>query len=140
MTVHPRPLWARVARRAAASRVRGFYPVVRCCEWRERLIRRARACAPPSPSRGEGRKSRAYDPPPDVPELTGANSSSRHRQPSLAFTKAKVRSILSRRVTLKASPDRSLPPAPGCGRPVLRSQQVPVQVEATLLQAVKGAS
>src|SRR6266567_263967 len=118
----------------AASRVRGLYPHEQHSEWREPLIRRF---APPSPTRGEERN---YDPPPAVPEFTGASSSSRQRQPSAAFTKANVRWILRRRVTLKAAAARSLLVAPACGRPVPGSQQVPVQVVATLLQAVNGAS
>src|SRR3954463_2623096 len=90
------------------------------------------------PRRGEGR--RIHDPPPAVPEFTGANSSSRQRQPSAALTNANVRWIRRRRVTLKASAERSLLPAPGCGRPVVASQQVPVHVVAILLQVAKGAS
>ncbi|MFK4491487.1 hypothetical protein ABIA45_006565 [Bradyrhizobium sp. USDA 336] len=41
---------------------------------------------------------------------------------------------------MKTSAERVLLPAPCCGRPVVASQQVPVQMEAILLHTVKGAS
>ncbi|QOZ66004.1 hypothetical protein WN72_06015 [Bradyrhizobium arachidis] len=52
--MHPLPLRERVARRVATGRVRGLHPHEHSGEWREPLIR---CFAPPSPARGEGKKS-----------------------------------------------------------------------------------
>ncbi|MGY3427171.1 branched-chain amino acid transport system substrate-binding protein [Bradyrhizobium sp. F1.13.4] len=129
-----RPLGSGEGQSDVLIRVRGF-SASNC-----QRIRSSSSSPQPSPHKnGERERTEPYDPPPAVPEFTGASSSSRQRQPSAAFTNANVRWILRRRVTLKASAERSLLPTPGCGRPVLASQQVPVHVVATLLQVAKGA-
>src|SRR4051794_40026516 len=53
---NPLPLWERVARREAARRVRGISPRVSLLQLNSRKQPLIRRFAPPSPTRGEGRK------------------------------------------------------------------------------------
>jgi hypothetical protein len=85
----------------------------------------------------EAAMDRRYGPLSAAPNSTGCSDVVLQRQPPLsAFWKANVFSTLTRCPT-----DRlSLLPGVGFGLPALRSQQVPVQLDATALQAANGDS